>query len=46
VNKAKMNKLATPKDKWKVGKELMRLMKMFPHDRVLERMVKDEFANN
>jgi hypothetical protein len=38
--------LAKPKDKLKVGKELMVLKRMFPHDRVLERMVQEEFGNN
>ena len=26
---------ALPKDKWKLGKELLELSKKFPHDRVL-----------
>ena len=26
---------AQPKDKWKLGKELLELSKKFPHDRVL-----------
>ena len=41
-----MAELAKPKDKWKVGKELMALQKQFPHDRVLQRMVKEEFKEN
>ena len=41
-----MAELAKPKDKWKVGKELMALQKQFPHDRVLQRMVREEFKEN
>ena len=41
-----MKELAKPKDKWKVGKELMALQRQFPHDRVLQRMVKEEFKEN
>ena len=43
---AYFNELAKPKDKWKVGKKLMELKAKFPHDRVLERMIKAEFASN
>ena len=35
-----------PKDKWKVGNELKALLAKFPHDRVLERMVHEEFKKN
>ena len=35
----RLSKLAKPKDKWKVGKKLLEIQKMFPHDRVLERMI-------
>ena len=40
------SKLAKPKDKWKVGRKLLELQKAFPHDRVLERMVAEEFKSN
>jgi hypothetical protein len=42
----RLSKLAKPKDKWKVGKKLVELQKMFPHDRVLERMIAEEFSKN
>ena len=45
-HKKRLNELAKPKDKWKVGKELMALQSKFPHDRVLQRMVKEEFKEN
>jgi len=32
-----------PKDKWKLGKQLKELQAEFPHDRVLQRMVEEEF---
>lgn len=38
--------LAKPKDKWKRGKILMELKKQFPHDIVLEKMIKEEFKQN
>lgn len=38
--------IAQPKDKWKLGNELKELKKKFPHDRVLERMVEEEFKSN
>ena len=41
-----MNDLAKPKDKWKVGKKLIEMQKEFPHDRVLQRMIKEEFKAN
>jgi len=34
------------KDKWKLGNELKKLQAQFPHDRVLQRMVVDEFKTN
>jgi len=43
---ARFERLAKPKDKWKLGKQLLKLYKDFPHDRVLERMIKEEFASN
>ena len=41
-----MEELAKPKDKWKKGRVLKELYKEFPHDRVLERMIKEEFSTN
>ena len=41
-----MKELAQPKDKWKVGKKLLDLQKKFPHDRVIQRMVAEEFKQN
>jgi hypothetical protein len=41
-----MEELAKPKDKWKKGRVLKELYKEFPHDRVLERMIKEEFGTN
>lgn len=38
--------IAQPKDKWKLGNELKQLKKAFPHDRVLERMIDEEFKTN
>jgi hypothetical protein len=38
--------LAKPKDKWKRGKQLMELKEKFPHDMVLEKMIKEEFKEN
>lgn len=35
-----------PKDKWRLGKELKQLRAKFPHDRVLQRMVAEEFKTN
>ena len=46
VAKEKLEKLAKPKDKWKVGKKLLELQQQFPHDRVVQRMVKQEFQAN
>lgn len=42
----RLRSLATPKDSWRVGKELLKLKKLFPHDRVLERMIESEFKAN
>ncbi len=44
--KTRIEELAEPKDKWKVGKKLIELQKEFPHDRVLQRMIKEEFRTN
>lgn len=38
--------MAKPKDFWKVGKKLLELQKKFPHDRVIERMLQNEFRTN
>jgi hypothetical protein len=38
--------LAKPKDKWKRGKKLIELQKKFPHDMVLQKMIKEEFKEN
>lgn len=46
MNKQRLDEIAKPKDKWKVGKELLKMQKEFPHDRVLQRMVKEEFKAN
>ena len=46
IDRERLDKLAKPKDKWKLGKRLIELQKMFPHDRVLERMIKEEFSKN
>ena len=45
-NVKRMEELAKPKDKWKKGRVLRELYKEFPHDRVLERMIKEEFGTN
>ena len=44
--KERIDQLAKPKDKWKVGKTLLQMKDAFPHDRVLQRMVQDEFKEN
>lgn len=41
-----LEELCKPKDKWKRGKKLMDLARLFPHDLVLQRMIKDEFKEN
>lgn len=41
-----LDELALPKDKWKRGKKLLELKNKFPHDLVLQRMIKDEFKEN
>ena len=38
--------ISKPKDKWKVGKKLLEMQEQFPHDRVLQRMIKEEFKAN
>ena len=35
LSKERIDRLAQPNDKWKVGKRLLELQKKFPHDRVL-----------
>jgi hypothetical protein len=35
-----------PKDKWKLGRQLKDLQRKFPHDRVIQRMVEQEFQTN
>ena len=42
-NRPDINK---PKDKWKLGRRLLELQKAFPHDRVVQRMVEEEFKAN
>lgn len=42
----RMEELSKPKDKWKKGRVLKELYREFPHDRVLERMIKEEFGTN
>lgn len=44
VDRSRIKELAKPKDPWKVYKKLQALQKQFPHDRVLERMLKEEGA--
>ena len=46
VKAASVNEMAQPKDKWKRGKKLLELQKLFPHDLILQRMIKDEFKEN
>jgi hypothetical protein len=41
-----MDELTKPKDKWKRGKKLLELQSKFPHDLVLQRMVREEFKEN
>lgn len=41
-----LDELTKPKDKWRRGKKLMELQKKFPHDLILQRMVKEEFKEN
>lgn len=38
--------VTAPKDKWKVGNALKALQADFKHDRVLERMIAEEFKTN
>ena len=42
----RFKELAKPKDRWKRGRILMQLKKKFPHDMVLEKMIKEEFKEN
>lgn len=42
----RIEELAKPKDKWKRGKKLLELQKKFPHDMVLQKMIKEEFKEN
>lgn len=44
--KERMEQLSKPKDKWKRGRELLELKKQFPHDMVLQKMIKEEFKEN
>ena len=41
-----LDELSKPKDRWKKGKKLKELAKKFPHDVVLQRMIKEEFKEN
>jgi hypothetical protein len=45
-NERRIAELAKPLDKQKVGKQLLKLQQTFKHDRVLERMIKNEFKSN
>ena len=38
--------LAKPKNKWNVGEKMLELHGKFKHDRVLERMIKEEYKQN
>jgi hypothetical protein len=42
----RLAELAKPKDKWQRGKILMQLKKKFPHDIVLQKLIKEEFKEN
>ncbi len=42
----RIEELAKPRDKWGRGRILMQLKKKFPHDIVLERMIREEFKQN
>lgn len=44
--KTSIEDLAKPKDKWKRLNKLLELFKKFPHDIVLQRMVKEEMKDN
>ena len=46
VAKEKLEKLAKPKDKQKVVKKLLEMQQQFPHNRVVQKMVKQEFKAN
>ncbi len=45
-HETRLEELAKPKDRWKRGRILLELKKKFPHDPVLERMIKEEFKEN
>lgn len=42
----RIKSLAAPKDKWERGKILMQMKKKFPHDIVLQKLIKEEFKEN
>lgn len=46
LSNATQRGFADPKDKWKLGNQLKELKRLFPHDRVLERMIEEEFKSN
>ena len=39
VDRQRIERLAMPKDQWRLTKQLVKLRKEFPHDRCLERMI-------
>ena len=41
-----LDELAKSKDKWKRGKKLKEMARKFPHDVILQRMIKEEFKEN
>lgn len=38
--------IAQPKDKYRVGKEILKLQKLFPKDKLLRRLILEEFKDN
>ncbi len=46
INGRRLEELSQPKDKWLTGKTMKSLQHDFPHDRVLEKMIKEEFREN
>ena len=42
----KFDKLAKPKDKWKTGRVMLKLKKMFKYDNIIKKMIKNEFMDN
>ena len=46
VDRQRIERLAMPKDQWRLTKQLVKLRKEFPHDRCLERMIQEEMAKN